>query len=36
MSIKSDKWIERMSSEHNMIFPYEKNLIRPGRISDGI
>ena len=36
MSIKSDKWIERMSSEHNMIFPYEKNLIRPGIISYGI
>ena len=36
MSIKSDKWIEKMSAEFKMIHPYEKNLIRPGIISYGI
>ena len=36
MSIKSDKWIERMSTENKMITPYQKNLIRPGVISYGV
>ena len=36
MSIKSDKWIERMSAENKMITPYQENLIRPGIISYGV
>ena len=27
MSIKSDKWIKRMSIEHAMINPFEENII---------
>ena len=28
MSIKSDKWIRRMSEEHGMIDPFEPNQIK--------
>ncbi|MGN6950192.1 dCTP deaminase, partial [Neisseria sp. P0016.S005] len=28
MSIKSDKWIRRMSEEHGMIEPFEPNHIK--------
>ena len=28
MSIKSDKWIRRMSEEHGMIEPFEPNQIK--------
>ena len=28
MSIKSDKWIQKMSLEHNMIDPFSKNQVR--------
>jgi dCTP deaminase len=28
MSIKSDKWIQKMSENHNMIEPYSSNQIR--------
>ena len=28
MSIKSDKWIQKMSEEHKMIYPFSKNQIR--------
>ena len=28
MSIKSDKWIQEMSENHNMIEPYSSNQIR--------
>ena len=28
MSIKSDKWIQKMSQEHNMIDPFSKNQVR--------
>jgi dCTP deaminase len=32
MSIKSDRWIQRMSNEHNLISPFENQLIR--RVDD--
>ena len=28
MSIKSDKWIQKMSEKHSMIYPFSKNQIR--------
>ena len=36
MSIKSDKWIRRMSLEHNMISPFIPRQIRKGKISFGL
>lgn len=30
MSIKSDKWIERMAMEHGMISPFERTQVREG------
>ncbi|MDR3071592.1 MAG: dCTP deaminase [Endomicrobium sp.] len=33
--VKSDKWIKRMSLEHNMIEPFEAKQIRDGKISFG-
>ncbi len=36
MSIKSDKWIKRMATEHQMIVPFEERQIRDGVISYGL
>ena len=36
MAIKSDKWIDKMSSEFDMIRPYEKKQVRDGKISYGV
>jgi len=36
MSIKSDKWIKRMATEHQMIVPFEERQIRNGVISYGL
>jgi dCTP deaminase len=36
MSIKSDKWIRRMSKEHRMIEPFEAGQVRDGVISYGL
>ena len=36
MAIKSDKWIKRMSKEHDMINPYTEEQIKPGSISYGV
>lgn len=36
MSIKPDHWIKRMVKEHNMIEPFEENLIRNGKVSYGL
>ena len=36
MSIKSDKWIEKMSKSHEMITPYEEKQVRNGKISYGV
>ena len=36
MSIKSDRWIEKMSLEHKMISPFENEQIRGGLISYGL
>jgi len=36
MSIKSDKWIKRMATEHQMIVPFEERQIRKGVISYGL
>ena len=36
MSIKSDKWIKRMATEHQMIVPFEERQVRRGVISYGL
>ena len=36
MSVLSDKWIKKMSSEENMIFPFEEKQIRGDSISYGL
>ncbi|MEX0692083.1 MAG: dCTP deaminase [Gemmatimonadales bacterium] len=36
MSIKSDRWISRMTREHGMIEPYEEKQVRQGTISYGV
>jgi len=36
MSIKSDKWIVKMSREHEMISPFEESQVRAGTISYGV
>lgn len=36
MSIKSDKWIRRMATEHGMIEPFTENQVRDGCISYGL
>ena len=36
MSVKSDKWIRRMSLEHKMIEPFEDRQVRDGVISYGV
>ncbi|HBQ20604.1 MAG: dCTP deaminase [Deltaproteobacteria bacterium GWA2_38_16] len=36
MSIKSDKWIRRMSLEHQMIEPFHENQVKTGVISYGV
>jgi dCTP deaminase len=36
MSVKSDKWIRRMSLEHKMIEPFEAVQVRQGVISYGV
>ncbi len=36
MSIKSDRWIRRMATEHAMIDPFEERQVREGRISYGL
>jgi dCTP deaminase len=36
MSIKSDKWIRRMATEHGMIEPFEAGQVRNGVISYGL
>src|SRR5438477_12915986 len=36
MSIKSDRWIRRMASEHAMIEPFAENQARAGVISYGV
>ncbi len=36
MSVKSDKWIRRMSLEHKMIEPFEDSQVRDGVISYGV
>ena len=36
MSIKSDRWIKKLSLEHRMIEPFEKSQVRSGAISYGV
>src|SRR3972149_2289469 len=36
MSIKSDKWIKRMATKHQMIVPFEEEQVRNGVISYGL
>jgi dCTP deaminase len=36
MSVKSDKWIRRMATEHGMIEPFEDRQVRDGVISYGV
>ena len=36
MSIKADKWIKRMVKKHNMIEPFEENIVRDGKVSYGL
>ena len=36
MPVLSDKWIKKMSSEENMIFPFEEKQIRGDSISYGL
>jgi len=36
MTIRSDRWIQRMSEEHGMIEPFEPSQIREGTISYGL
>ena len=36
MSIKNDRWITKMATEHGMIEPYESSQVRSGVISYGV
>ena len=36
MSIKSDRWIKRMATEHRMIEPFADGQVRAGVISFGV
>ena len=36
MSIKSDRWIRRMATEHGMIEPFTEGQVRAGAISYGV
>jgi len=36
MSIKSDRWIRRMATDHDMINPFSEKQIREGVISFGL
>jgi dCTP deaminase len=36
MSIKPDKWIKRMASEHKMIDPFVENQVKEGAVSYGV
>ena len=36
MTILSDKWIKKMSKNHNMISPFEENQVRGNKISFGL
>ena len=36
MSIKSDKWIRKMSLEHDMIFPFEDKQVSQNKVSYGL
>ena len=36
MTVLSDKWIKKMSKNHNMIFPFEENQVRGNKISFGL
>lgn len=36
MSIKSDRWIRRMATEHRMIEPFADRQVREGKISYGV
>lgn len=36
MSIKSDLWIKRMVKKHNMIEPFESDIVRGGKVSYGL
>ena len=36
MSIKSDRWIQRMAREHGMIEPFAESQVRDGAISYGV
>ncbi len=36
MSVKSDKWIRKMSLEHKMIEPFQDSQVREGVISYGV
>ena len=36
MSIKSDKWITRMATEHRMIDPFVKDQVSEGVVSYGV
>ena len=35
MSVQSDKWIKKMSKDHDMIYPFEENQVRGNQISFG-
>jgi len=36
MSIQPDHWIKKMAQEHDMIKPFEENLVRGGKVSYGL
>jgi dCTP deaminase len=36
MSVKSDRWIKRMATEHGMISPFEASQVRKGVVSYGV
>ena len=36
MSVQSDKWIKKMSLEHNMIDPFVEKQVSSGKISYGL
>lgn len=36
MSIKADVWIKRMVKQHQMIEPFEENVVRDGKVSYGL
>lgn len=36
MSIKPDHWIKKMVKDHEMIVPFEENLVRNGKVSYGL